>query len=87
VIWSAACRNSSKPVPQMRCTRMAGTATGTPLYRPMWRGRQKASTSACAIEPAITESMSSGCTPARASASRPTLMPMSVGDRPPKAPQ
>ena len=37
-ICSPAWRNSSKPVPQMRCVISAGTSTGTPAYRPMWRG-------------------------------------------------
>ncbi|MNE05557.1 hypothetical protein D3C80_981260 [compost metagenome] len=39
-ICSPAWRRISKPVPQMRCTASAGTACGTPLYRPMWRGRK-----------------------------------------------
>ena len=37
-ICSPAWRNSSKPVPQMRCTMIAGISQGTPAYRPMWRG-------------------------------------------------
>jgi hypothetical protein len=36
-ICSPAWRKISKPVPQMRCAFSAGTACGTPAYRPMWR--------------------------------------------------
>ena len=84
---SPAWRNSSKPVPQMRCTMMAGTATGTPAYRPMWRGRKNWSKSPGAMLPVTTEPMSLPGTPVRLSASRAALMPRSVGDTWPSAPQ
>ena len=42
-ICSPAWRNSSKPVPQMRWVISAGTAWGTPAYRPMWRGSMNCS--------------------------------------------
>ncbi len=86
-ICSPACRNSSKPVPQMRCTMMAGTSTGTPAYRPMWRGSMNCSKSPGAMLPAITESISPALTPERRSTARAALMPRSVGDTWPMAPQ
>ena len=65
----------------------AGTVTGTPEYRPMWRGKKNWSKSPGAMLPVTTEPMCSPGTPLRASASRPTLMPKSVGDTWPSAPQ
>ena len=84
---SPAWRNSSKPVPQMRCAMIAGTSTGTPAYSPMWRGRKNWSKSPGAMLPVTTEPISLGATPARASAARAALMPRSVGEMWPSAPQ
>ncbi len=79
-IWSAAWRNSSKPVPQIRCTLSAVTCCGTPAYKPIWRAIKYWKQSPAAMFPVRTEPMSHAATPLRASASRATLMPMSVGD-------